>query len=191
LKIKSGQLRIISGRFRGRRIRTIEGKGTRPMTDRVRENLFNIISTEISGSRFLDLFAGSGAVGIEALSRSASDVVFVESDARWSSLIDVNIQSLHLETVSENIQMDAYRAIKMFADDSRKFDIIFVGAPYDEDHHNRILSLIVKSNVIEADGLIILQYRSGDNLDLPAGLNADTRNYGITTLAFIRMNDDE
>jgi len=91
---KAAGLRVIAGKLKGRRIRTIEVAGTRPMTDRVRESLFNILAPELPGARFLDLFAGSGAVGIEALSRGASAAVFIESERRWADVIAENLEAL-------------------------------------------------------------------------------------------------
>lgn len=186
----SGTLRIIAGAHRGRRIKTIDAPGTRPMTDRVRESLFNILGEQIAGGTFLDLFAGSGAVGIEALSRGAASATFVESDHSWCRLIVENIGMLNLDDQAEVMPADAYKSVAMMARKGRKFDIVFAGAPYDEDHHNRILNAIINEKICADDGLIVLQFRKGDPLNIPPGFDADIRKYGITALAFIRRSHE-
>jgi 16S rRNA (guanine966-N2)-methyltransferase len=181
-------LRIIAGRLRGRRIETIDAPGTRPMTDRVRENLFNILAPELPGARFLDLFAGSGAVGIEALSRGASAVLFIESDHDWADLITTNLDKLELKTSGLVMRSDAYDALRTLGRSGQRFDVVFAGAPYDEDHHNRILAALHEAGICR-EGTIVLQYRAGDPLIVPTGYSADTRTYGITSLSFLRHAD--
>lgn len=177
-------LRIIAGEFRGRRLKTIEREGTRPMTDRVRESLFSILAPELPGSRFLDLFAGSGAVGIEALSRGAEHSTFVELDRQWSEVVEANIETFSLEERTENLRGDVYKVVRRLADDSREFDIIFIGAPYDGVHHNRAASAIDEAGILAREGTLILQYRKGDPLGELEGYELDTRSYGITNLTF-------
>jgi 16S rRNA (guanine966-N2)-methyltransferase len=181
-------LRIIAGRFKGRRIGTIDAPGTRPMTDRVRENLFNILAPELPGARFLDLFAGSGAVGIEALSRGASAALFVESDPEWADLVASNIDGLGLRSSGLVMRSDAYAAVAALGRSGQRFGIVFAGAPYDEDHHNRILAAVHEAGICR-EGTVVLQYRAGDPLRLPAGYAADTRTYGITSISFLRHAD--
>ena len=190
--MKKGKLRIIAGRFRGRKVNTIEVEGTRPMTDRVRENLFNIINMDLPGASFLDLFAGSGAVGIEALSRGAEKTTFVEFQEDWSNIIKENIRSLDIAGRTENLKGDAYSIIKDLAGKKRKFDIVFVGAPYTDNHHNRIMKLLLQHDILADDGLIIQQYRASDPLDqLPENYHIKTKTYGITSLSFIRKEDEQ
>lgn len=179
-------LRIIAGEFRGRRLRTIERPGTRPMTDRVRESLFNILAPELPGAKFLDLFAGSGAVGIEALSRGAGMATFVELDCQWSEVIETNIATFKLEDRAENLSGDVYKIVSRLAGDGRHFDIIFIGAPYDGEHHNRAARAIVDAGILAGGGTLVVQYRKGDPLAELEGYDLDTRSYGITSLTFAR-----
>ena len=190
MRKKDGSLRIIAGQFRGRKIKTISTIGTRPMTDRVRENLFNILGIDVIRSRFLDIFAGSGAVGIEAFSRGASSVVFIELNRKWSAVIDENVEMLDLESVTENLRGDAYEIVSLLASQRDSFDIIFVGAPYHENHHNLMLQKIIEAGICKEDGQIVLQYKQGDVLDLPDGFEVKTRNYGITDLSFLSLIND-
>ena len=179
-------LRIIAGEFRGRKLRTIERPGTRPMTDRVRENLFNILGPELQGARFLDLFAGSGAVGIEALSRGAESTTFVELDRQWSDVVEANLRMLNLADRAENLRGDVYKIVRRLGNDGARFDIIFMGAPYDGVHHNRAGGAVIDAGILADKGTMVLQYRKGDPLDTFEGYDVDTRKYGITNLTFVR-----
>lgn len=185
---KRSGLRVIAGHFRGRRLKTIDAPGTRPMTDRVRENLFNILAPELEGSRFLDLFAGSGAVGIEALSRGAAATLFVESEQEWADIITANLDDLGLRSSSLVMRTDAYKAVEMLGSGGQEFSLIFAGAPYDADHHNRILAALHEADLCPS-GTIVLQYRAGAPLEAPPGYSVDTRTYGITALSFLRYSD--
>lgn len=182
-------LRIIAGEFRGRHLKTAGTAGTRPMTDRVRESLFSILAPELSGAHFLDLFAGSGAVGIEALSRGAAAAVFVEQDHECFSVINENLHSLGLGTRGIAIRLDAYQAVDRLGRSSQRYDIVFAGPPYDENHHNRILDAVTGSGICKDDGVIVLQYRKGDPITTPDGFAVATRDYGITSLSFMRRAD--
>jgi 16S rRNA (guanine(966)-N(2))-methyltransferase RsmD len=177
-------LRVIAGEFRGRRLKTVDAPGTRPMTDRVRESLFSILAPRLGGAHFLDLFAGSGAVGIEALSRGAAAAVFVEQDRRWADVIAANIASLGLQNRSIIMRTDAYLAVRALGSGGRRFDVTFAGPPYDADHHNRIAAALDEAGLCEG-GAMVLQYRAGDPLSLPEGYGVDTRVYGITALSFV------
>jgi len=159
------------------------------MTDRVRESLFNILAPDLPGARFLDIFAGSGAVGIEALSRGASAALFVEMDNDYFNVICQNLDTLDLRTRGMAMRLDAYRAVSNLGSSCQRFDIVFAGAPYDEDHHNRILESVIAAGICREEGLIVLQYRKGDPLRAPANYMVETRDYGITSLSFLRRVD--
>jgi 16S rRNA (guanine966-N2)-methyltransferase len=182
---QSGSLRIIAGKFRGRRVKTIDAPGTRPMTDRVRENLFNIIAMDLPGCRFLDIFSGSGAVGLEAISRGADSAIFMEWSSEWCSVIEENATTLQANGQIKLMRGDAYASIESLAANGATFKIIFVGAPYDEDHHNLMMSKLAEFDLLAEGGEIILQYRKGnDLLELP-GFSYSHRDYGITRLTFV------
>ena len=183
-------MRVISGKAKGRKLKRVPGDSTRPIMDRVKENLFNILGTRVLGARFLDIFAGSGAVGIEAFSRGASSVVFIELNKNWSSVIDENIDLLDLETVTENLRGDAYETVSLLASQKDRFDIIFVGAPYHENHHNLMLLKLIEAAICQPEGQIVLQYKHGDELYIPEGFNSQTRTYGITDLTFLSREKD-
>ena len=122
-------MRVIAGSRKGHRIAAPKGRDTRPTSDRVRENTFNLIGP-VDGANVLDLFAGSGALGIEALSRGAEAATFVESDAKTAHVIEENVAKLRLRG-ARVVRDDAIRALAAEASRSRKYDLVFVDPPYD------------------------------------------------------------
>ena len=182
-------LRLIAGEFKGRRLRTVASSATRPMTDRVRESLFSILAPELPGSRFLDLFAGSGAVGIEALSRGAAEALLVESDPESFAVICDNLSSLGLTSRGLPMRADDYRTVDSLGESGQRFDVVFAGPPYDEDHHNRIAERVAEAGICRDGGVVVLQYRRSDPLQPPPGWSAETRGYGITSLSLLRRDD--
>ncbi|MDH5610973.1 MAG: 16S rRNA (guanine(966)-N(2))-methyltransferase RsmD [Gammaproteobacteria bacterium] len=132
-KSERGQLRIIAGSWRGRKLSFLDREGLRPTTDRVRETLFNWLQMDLPGSRCLDLFAGSGALGFEAASRGAAKVVMVDSDSETVSMLRSNIDLLSASQ-TEVICNDAVKFLKNYEQcDNRIFDIVFIDPPYRMD----------------------------------------------------------
>ena len=144
---------------------TPSGPHTRPTTDRIKETLFNIIQGEVPECRFLDLFAGSGGVGIEALSRGAAFAVFVDSDSQAVRCVKANLAHTRLDRNAEVLAMDAGRALHKLAAAGKKFDIIFVDPPYDSDYES-ILQAISRSGVLDPGGTIIAEMDSKRELSL-------------------------
>jgi 16S rRNA (guanine(966)-N(2))-methyltransferase RsmD len=124
-------LRIVAGQFKGRLLKTPKGSSTRPTQGMLREAVFNICQNEIEGARFLDLYAGSGAMGLEALSRGASHVIFVEQNRTAAACIQANIASLQLKAQTTVLSLDAARALAQLIKQGAKFDIVYVDPPYD------------------------------------------------------------
>ena len=154
-------MRIISGLYKGRRLKTPAGQKVRPTSDRLRETLFNVLAPRIAGASFLDLCAGSGAVGIEALSRGASRVVFVESSRRAASLIDDNLDHCGIDDDVEVIDRDVLSALKVLATREDRFDIIFLDPPYEAAVHGSALRLISERGILAEDGVVIVEHRKG------------------------------
>lgn len=179
-------VRIISGNFRGRRLRAPDGLSTRPTSDRVREALFNILGAQVAGARFLDLCAGSGAVGLEALSRGAESVVFVEQARRALAFIEENIEHCGVGDATTIVAKEATAALKVLAARDLKFDIVYVDPPYDAGIYKPILSMLNSRKLVEPDGVVIVEYRWRDRLPSEVG---DLRRYrdvrhGEATLGF-------
>ena len=125
-------MRVIAGSARHLILKTVEGMDTRPTTDRIKETLFNMLQYQLAGCSFLDLFAGSGAIGIEALSRGASMAVFVEDAPRALACIRENLETTHLKDRALVLAMDVMGALKRLEADGKAFDLIFMDPPYDQ-----------------------------------------------------------
>ncbi len=157
------KIRIIAGKWRGRKLEVIDSPGLRPTPDRVRETLFNWIQQEIVGARCLDLFAGTGVLAFEALSRDASEVVLVESDPKI-------VESLkqHAETLgSENHTIQLADALSWLKQGIKGFDIIFLDPPFNQGYIEKCCALIIEESLLNVNGLVYIE--SEKNLALPDG----------------------
>jgi 16S rRNA (guanine966-N2)-methyltransferase len=151
-------VRVISGIARGRRLKSPPGSFTRPLTDRIKEALFNVIGWELPGSRVLDLFAGSGSFGIEALSRGASQVVFVESHALAVRTIHDNLSTCQFESGFEVWRNDVFRALPLLARRGLSFDFIFADPPFTmPGTEARVVEVIDQLPLLAARGCLIVR----------------------------------
>ncbi len=149
-------MRIIGGTARSMPLKTVKGTDTRPTTDRIKETLFNIIQNEVPGAVFLDLFAGSGGIGLEALSRGARKAVFVDSSRRAAACIRENIEFTKFQAESDLKCMDFQAALRSL---ERKyvFDIIFADPPYGRGMAGEALSILRDSSLCHEDTMIIVE----------------------------------
>ena len=183
-------MRVIAGKYRSRRLK---GPGTirvRPTSDRLRETLFNVLGPSIADSYFVDLFAGTGAVGIEAISRGARDVFFVESSAKAARLVRDNLASLEIRTGAEVIEADAIRGLERLAARRLIADFIFLDPPYEKaDEYSEVLEFLDASHLIAPRGIVIVEHLS--KMELPQRLDRleCTREIeqGDTLLSFYRL----
>src|SRR5712692_11815161 len=133
-------MRVIAGTYRSRILKSLKGLALRPTSDRLRETLFNVLGPTVNGSRFLDVFAGTGAVGIEAISRGAIEVVFIENHAPAATLIRRNLASLEIQTGALILSLDSLRALEKLATRHKPtdapFDFVFVDPPYADTVHS-------------------------------------------------------
>ncbi len=152
--------RVVSGKYKGTHLIAPKGEKTRPTSDKVKEALFSILQMRIPGARFLDLFAGSGQIGLEALSRGASEVVMVEHSRNVAAVIQSNIERLHAEEQTEIVISDVYSAIKKLADSNRRFDIIFMDPPYAEaaSAFKKTTELIAGNDLLNEGGVLIIEH---------------------------------
>lgn len=151
-------MRVIAGTARSLPLETPEGMDTRPTTDRIKETLFNMLSGRLPGSRFLDLFAGSGAIGIEALSRGAACAVFVEQDGRALRCIRRNLDFTHLTQRAKVLAGSVQTALAgLEVRNERPFDIIFLDPPYGKQWERQVLETLIKSRLMDADTLVIVE----------------------------------
>jgi 16S rRNA (guanine(966)-N(2))-methyltransferase RsmD len=152
-------MRIIAGKYRSRRLIAPEGMQTRPTSDRLRETLFNVVAPSLSDSVWVDLFAGSGAVGIEALSRGAQTVYFVESAARAARVIRQNLASLGVEEGFEVIEREAATALRMLDSQAVVCDFCFLDPPYREmADYEQILGFLSQSRLLKPESLVIAEH---------------------------------
>lgn len=149
-------MRVIAGSAKRLQLKTVEGMETRPTTDRIKETLFNMISEYIADSNFLDLFSGSGAIGIEALSRGATCAVFVEQSKKAMECIKDNLKFTKLDDRAEVYEMDVVNALSRL-EGRKQFDYIFMDPPYNQLHEKRVLEYLNDSSLLSADGIIIVE----------------------------------
>lgn len=184
-------MQIISGSFKGRRIRFPEG--IRPTQNKVRKAIFDCLGDCIKGSVFLELFAGSGAVGIEALSYGAKQVSFVESDSACLKLIESNLKLVGAKTYNF-YKKDSLRAIESFSQEGKRFDIIFLDPPYQRDWAKKSLLVLSVCDILAPQGILIIEHHkkeelpkevAGDGIDRSLRLFKQKR-YGEAVVSFYR-----
>ncbi|SHJ20922.1 16S rRNA (guanine(966)-N(2))-methyltransferase RsmD [Hespellia stercorisuis] len=149
-------MRVIAGSAKRLQLKTLDGTETRPTTDRIKETLFNMISTYLCDSKFLDLFAGSGGIGIEALSRGAGEAVFVEKNPKAMECIKANLEHTRLEDRAVPMSTDALTALHRL-NGSKKFDYIFMDPPYGQELEKQVLTYLAGSDLLGDDCLIIVE----------------------------------
>lgn len=150
-------MRVIAGKARRTLLTTPKGLDTRPTTDRTKETLFNILQGDLADSNFLDLFSGSGAIGIEALSRGASFAVFSDTSKAAVDCIKSNIKATHMEGQATVLQKDAITTIREMETAGKVFQIIFMDPPYDCGHEKIILQMLENSDIIDEDTVIVVE----------------------------------
>lgn len=149
-------MRVIAGSARRLLLKAPQGLETRPTSDMVKETLFNILMPDLYDAVFLDLFAGSGAIGIEALSRGAKRAVFVEKSKQALECIKYNLHTTHFEDCSTIMANDAASALRIL-NSKETFDILFMDPPYDNGYEKEMLSIIADSNLLSSDAIIVVE----------------------------------
>jgi 16S rRNA (guanine966-N2)-methyltransferase len=165
-------MRIIAGKYRGRRLKSPPSDRTRPTSDRLRETLFNVLAPRIEGARFLDLCAGTGAVGIEALSRGAEHVTFVDQSRQMCALMETNLSGLLVAKAEfEIVKADAFDFLRKRKNADSPFDLIYFDPPYSADYE-RVLNFIGEQaeQLIAADAIVVVEHRKQKDLMEEFGL---------------------
>ena len=150
-------MRVIAGSAKRLLLKTIEGMDTRPTTDRIKETLFNMMQNDLYGCTFLDLFSGSGAIGIEALSRGARQAVFVEQSPKALLCIRENLRTTHLEAGAEILPYEVMTALKRLNETAGRFDFIFMDPPYNQLLEKKVLTFLATSALIDEETIIIVE----------------------------------
>ena len=184
-------MRIISGKFKGKKIIYPIDKKTRPLRDLVKESIFNVIehsnkiNVSIKNSIILDLFSGSGSFGLEALSRGAKKCLFVENYTSALTSLNENIKKLKCHESCLLTKFDCFKFIKSLQKNELKLDIIFLDPPYKEEKINFLIENILKKNILNKNGIIIIHRHKKDNIRITEKLNIlDLRLYGVSKIMF-------
>jgi 16S rRNA (guanine966-N2)-methyltransferase len=163
-------MRVIAGKFRSRQLKSLKGMALRPTSDRLRETLFNVLSDRVAGASFVDVFAGTGAVGIEALSRGAREVAFIEKHGPTATLIRKNLESLDVRDGAQVLAVDAVHGLEVLgkgkSGDDASADIVFLDPPYGNvEDYDRVLTCLGFEGLLHDGSLVIAEHRR--NFELP------------------------
>lgn len=162
-------MRVITGTAKGRPLATVKGREVRPTADRVKESLFNVLGPRVVDAEFLDLFAGSGAVGIEALSRGARRTVFVDLATQHLKVVEQNLAATGLGAGAELLRRDARAAVADLGRRGRRFDLIFVDPPYGQGLVDEALEAIAAHGLLSDGGWVICEHHKKDAVPTAAG----------------------
>jgi len=177
-------MRVITGSAKGVQLRPVPGRGTRPISDRVKAALFDTLGMSMIGARVLDLFAGTGSVGIEALSRGAEQAVFVEQSSVATATIQTNLQRARLQTRGRIVRADVF---KFLAGEGEPFDLVYVAPPqYQRLWSKALLALDTSPGWLQGEGLVVVQLfpKEWESIWLSTLRLSDRRQYGSTLLCF-------
>ena len=179
-------MRVIAGKYKSIKLNSVEGMNTRPTTDKIKENLFNMLTCE---GRVLDLFGGTGGLGIESLSRGASHVTFIDGSNNAIKVIRSNIEKCKIPKSDYDVyRNDFKRALKILGKKEEKFDLIFLDPPYMDGYYSKVLNLIIECDVLVPDGLVVIESKK-NTLFLQESslfLMEKERTYGKTTVTYLR-----
>lgn len=178
-------MRIISGEARGRTLAAPKGMDTRPTLDRVRESLFNILRPWLADARVLDLFAGSGALGLEAVSRGAASAVFVDSARAAQEAVRHNIGVVNAGDRATLLKCDWRAALRRLSAQGTEFNLVFLDPPYHMEHADEMLEMLRTCGVLAADALVVYEHATDTPPDTAAWVTADRRAYRDTTITFL------
>lgn len=186
-------MRVIGGLARGRKLMSPKGYNTtRPTLDRVKEAMFNIIQNRIYGSCVLDIFSGTGSLGLEAVSRGAKKCLLVDKDKDTFSFLKQNVESLGFNEICETINRDSYEFLRQIEGKTEIFDIIFVDPPYKKNMIPPIIEIVGSKKLLCEDGIIVTKIDTGE--EIYEGINnivlTDHRKYGNTTVCFYKYKED-
>lgn len=183
-------MRIIGGKFRSRVLSEFPGEDVRPTSDRAKESLFNILSLKLYGARVLDLFAGSGSLGLESLSRGAKEVVFNDFSKESLAIVKKNLAALKIPVNGEKakvMQSDYLSCLSMMRG---KFDLIFLDPPYRFDYGQKALEAIAQKGLLSENGIAIYERDRAFEGEIDGLEKYDERKYGKTYVTFFRVKKD-
>ncbi|SFP03970.1 16S rRNA (guanine(966)-N(2))-methyltransferase RsmD [Salibacterium halotolerans] len=181
-------MRVISGKYKGKPLRAVQGMKTRPTSDKVKEAVFQLIGPYFEEGAVLDLYAGTGGLGIEALSRGLDQAVFVDKHSQAVKVIKQNLHEAGVDEQTEVFRSEAKRALTALTKRQRSFDYIFMDPPYADDSIPGLLSIISEEKLLRPSGIIICEHAAG--AELPARIirleQQAVRRYGDTSISIYR-----
>ncbi|WP_456082562.1 16S rRNA (guanine(966)-N(2))-methyltransferase RsmD [Leptotrichia sp.] len=185
-KRKEIRMRVTAGTLKNRKIKSREGRETRPTLERIKEAIFSIIGDKVVDAKFLDLYSGTGNIAIEALSRGAKRAVMIEQDKEALRIIIDNIDTLGLTNVSRAYKNDVSRAIEILGRKNEKFDIIFLDPPYKENISISTIGKVSENNILAEGGIIISEHSIYEKMPEKIGnfVKYDERNYNKKIVTF-------
>lgn len=159
-----GNMRVIAGKHKGRALKAVPGQKTRPTTDKIKESVFQMIGPYFHGGRCLDLFAGSGSLGIEALSRGMDEAIFIDKQGKAIQTIKNNLKTLDLTEETEVYRNDAFRAIKVLAKRGLTFQLVFLDPPYKIGKYGALIDSIMSHQILGESGFIYCEHDASENI---------------------------
>ena len=186
-------MRVVAGERKGMPLKAVTGSTTRPTTDKVKESIFNIIGPFFNGGTALDLFAGSGGLGIESLSRGAEHAIFIEKDAKAFQVLQENIKKCRYENCSELFRIDAKRAVKALLKRDITFNLVFLDPPYHHKEYYDLVQVLVEHEKVQRYGIILCEHAK--EVELPSSFGAfllqRQETYGGTIISVYRCAGEE
>lgn len=179
-------MRVIAGKYKGRTLFSPKDQSVRPTTDRIKENVFNLVQSRVAGCRFLDLFGGSGAISVEALSRGAATAVTVDASRESVELIKKNFAKVGIGREGRIVELTYDLALKRLV--GEKFDLVYLDPPYRAKDYEEILADILSCDVLAEGGLVLFEHATERPFPEPQGYRIiDTRKYGSVTIEILSL----
>ena len=188
-------MRVVAGKFKGRRLKTLKGSEVRPTADRVKESLFRIFGEQVVDADFLDLCAGTGNIGLEALSQGAKSTTFIDSNYHCIRIIESNLEMCGFDRKHPHVRLihlDAQKALARLGKRKAKFDLIYFDPPYASKIHESCVRQIAEADLLSLEGLLVVEHRKVQEADWTESLTLDElvlsrqERYGDTMLSFYR-----
>lgn len=186
-------MRVIAGKLKGHRLKAPRGRELRPTSDRVKEALFNILPHDLSGFRVLDLFAGTGNLSVEALSRGATEAVLIDASREAGKVIRENLQALGFSDKSRVWVAPVLKSTRVLSRRREKFDLIFADPPYEKDWVGKALRAVAQEKLLGEAGAFVVEHSVREGVEKNYGplMLCDQRRYGATLLSFFRHRPSE
>jgi len=180
-------LRIVGGKLKSRRLFVSSKANFRPTADRVKESIFNILKGELEGKRVLDLFAGTGNLGIEAISRGAISITFVDFSAQSTKIIQRNLGDLECLSCAEILKLDYRKALQKLAREGRKFEIVFADPPYLLGYAQGVIDYLKETGILGVNALVIIEHHKKEELNLDSSdlVELRRRKFGDTIVSIL------